>query len=72
MKVFDDQKVVEYRLDWKIQEAHAVECYNLAIDEDDDPRNVAIPESEGYCEVHGPTIEAPEYVDHQHWIRRTA
>ena len=59
-KVFDDQEVVEYRPDWKIQEAHAVECYNLAIDEDDDPCNVAIPESEGYCEVHGPAIEAPE------------
>ena len=60
MKVFDDQEIVEYQPDWKIQEAHAVECYNLAIDEDDDLHNVAIPESKGYCEVHGPAVEAPE------------
>ena len=59
-KVFDDQEVVEYRPDWKAQEAHAVECYNLAIDKDDDPRNINIPESKGHCEVHGPAVEAPE------------
>ena len=59
-KVFDDQEVVEYRPDWKEQEAHVVECYNLAIDKDDDPRNINIPESEGHFKVHGPTLEAPE------------
>ena len=35
-KVFDDKKIVEYQPDWKEQEANAVECYNLTIDEDDD------------------------------------
>ena len=59
-KVFDDQEIVEYQPDWKEQEANAVECYNLVIDEDDDPRNINIPESEGHCEVHGPAVEAPE------------
>jgi len=34
--------------------------YNLAIDEDDDTRNINIPESEGHCEVHRPAVEAPE------------
>ena len=59
-KLFDDQKLVEYWPDWKIQEAHAVECYNLEIDEDTDLRNIDIPESEGHCDIHGPAVEAPE------------
>ena len=59
-KVFDDQEVEEYRPDWKTQEAHAVECYNIAIDEDDDPRNIDIHESEGHCNVRGPALEVSE------------
>ena len=59
-KVFDDQEVEEYRPDWKTQEAHAIECYNLAIDEDEDPRNIDIPESEGHCEVQGPAVEVAD------------
>ena len=58
-KVLDAQEIVKYRPDWTTQEAHAVEYYNLAIDEDDDPRNIDIPESEGHCDVHGPVVEAP-------------
>ena len=58
--VFDDKEIAEYQPDWKEQEANAVECYNLAIDEDDDPRNINIPELEGHYEVHGPAVEAPE------------
>ena len=59
-KVFDGKDTAEYQPDWKEQEANAVECYNLTIDEDDDPRNINIPESEGHCEVHGPVVESPE------------
>ena len=33
-KVFDGKETVEYQPDWKEQEANAVECYNLAIDEE--------------------------------------
>ena len=54
---------VEYQPDWKEQEANAVECYNLTIDEDDDPCNINIPESEGHYELHGPAIEARSYVE---------
>ena len=39
-KVFDDKEITEYQPDWKEQEANAVECYNLTIDKDDDPRNI--------------------------------
>ena len=43
-KVFDDKaEIAKYQPDWKEQEANVVECYNLAIDEDDDPRNINIP-----------------------------
>ena len=59
-KVFDAKETAEYQPDWKEQEANTVEWYNLSIDEDDDPHNINIPESEGYCEVHGPAVEAPE------------
>ena len=59
-KVFDDKDITEYQPDWKEQEANAVECYNLTIDEDHDPRNINIPESEGNCDVHGPAVKAPE------------
>ena len=58
--MFDDQEIAEYQPDWKEQEANVIECYNLAIDEDDDLRNINIPKSEGYCEVHGPAVEAPK------------
>ena len=59
-KVFHDQELVEYQPNWKEQEANTVECYHLTIDEDDYPRNINIPESEGHYEVHGPAVEAPE------------
>ena len=42
---------------------NAVECYNLAVDEEEDPRNVNIPESEGSCDVQGPTLEIPEIIE---------
>ena len=59
-KVLDAQEIVKYWPDWKAQEAHAVKYYNIAIDEDDDLRNIGIPESEEYCDIHGPAVEAPE------------
>ena len=59
-KVFDDKEIAKYQPDWKEQEANAVEFYNLAIDEDDDPHKINIPKSEEHCEVHGPAFESPE------------
>lgn len=39
----------------------AMECYNFAIDEEeDDPHNINIPESEGSHDVQGPALEIPE------------
>jgi len=39
----------------------ALECYNVQVEDDeDDPRNINILETEGSCEVHGPMIKDPD------------
>lgn len=46
--------------DWSTQLRHALECYNVtAEEEDEDPRNINIPEAEGHREVEGPQIDNP-------------
>jgi hypothetical protein len=35
------------------------DCYNINADEDDDPRNVNISETEGKRDIEGPRIELP-------------
>jgi hypothetical protein len=34
-------------------------CYNIHVDEDDDPRNVNIVETEGHRDIEGPGVELP-------------
>ena len=46
-----------------MQTENATECYNFTIDEDDDPRNINIPESKGSHTVVGPTLECPEIIE---------
>jgi len=42
------------QLDWSSQLHHALECYNVTTEEEDeDPRNINIPEMEGHHEVEG-------------------
>jgi len=44
--------------EWTHQLSHALECYKLqAEDDDDDPSNINISETEGSHEVQGPSIE---------------
>ena len=62
-KVFDDKETAKHQLYWKEQEANAVECYNLTIDEDDDPCNINIPESEGHCEEILSRVEARSSIE---------
>jgi hypothetical protein len=47
---------------WKIALEQALECYNLTEEgeEDENPRNVNIPESEGTCDVQGPELKVPD------------
>ena len=62
-KIFEDGTLsVSAQSDWAIQLEHALECYNFAEesgDEDENPRSINIPESEGTHKVDGPKLEIP-------------
>ena len=62
-KIFDDCTLPVYsQPESAIQLEHALECYNFAQepgDEDEDPHNINIAESEGTHEVEGPELEIP-------------
>ena len=51
------------QLYWTTQIENARECYNFTIDEDDNPRNINISESEGSHIVAGPTLECLEITE---------
>jgi len=49
------------QLDWTTQLRHALECYNVTVEEEEeDPRNINIIGTEGHCEVEGLQIENPD------------
>ena len=62
-KIFDDCTLsVPAQPDWAIQLEHVLDCYNFTAEpdgEDENPRSVNIPESEGTHEVEGPKLEIP-------------
>ena len=62
-KIFEDYTLsVQTQPDWSIQLKDALECYNFEAkleDEDEDPHNTNIPESEGTHDVEGPQLEIP-------------
>ena len=60
IKITDDPLPICIQPDWTTQTENARECYNFTIDEDDDPRNINIPESKGSHTVAGPTLQCPE------------
>ena len=60
IKIANDPLPISIETDWTVQTKNAKECYNFTIDEDDDPRNINIPESEGSRAVVGPTLDFPE------------
>lgn len=46
------------KLDWTTELSHALECYNITMEEEDeDPRKIDIPETVGHCEVEGLQLE---------------
>ena len=52
MYLFDDfPSPPAYQLDWAAQMDTAMEFYKFVTEEDDDPRNVNIPKSEGSHDV---------------------
>ena len=63
MKIAEDPLPICTQPDWTAQTKNARECYNFTIDEDDDPRNINIPESEGSHVVTRPTLDCPEITE---------
>ena len=60
-KIFEDGPLPLFNQpDWVALLETTLECYNFIADEDEDPRNVNISESEGSCEVEGSKLEVPE------------
>ena len=59
-KIQDGPLPLYNQLDWVAQVKNVLECYNLAVDEDEEPHNVNIPESQGSHEVQGLKLEVPE------------
>lgn len=48
---------------WETKLSSALECYNLQTHEDNDvPRNINIPKTEGCREVQGPSIKDPNII----------
>ena len=63
-KVFENGPLpLDNQPSWEEQLENALECYNLAADEEKEPRNMNILESEGSCEVQGPKLEIHEIVE---------
>ena len=63
IKIINNPLPISIQIDWTTQTENAKECYNFTIDENDDPRNINIPESEGSSAVAGPTLECPEITE---------
>ena len=63
MKIAEDPSPICTQLDWIAQIENARECYNFTIDEDDNPRNINISESEGLRAVVGPTLDCRDITE---------
>ena len=59
LKISEDPLPICTQLDWTTKVENARECYNFTIDEDENTRNINIPESEGSCVVARPPLECP-------------
>ena len=60
LKIAEDPLPICTQLDWTMQVENARECYNFTIDEDENPRNINIPEFARTCVVVRPPLECPE------------
>ena len=63
IKITDDPLLISIQTDWTTQTENARECYNFTKDEEDDPRNINIPEFEGSRVVTRPTLECLEIIE---------
>ena len=63
LKIVEDPLPICTQLDWTVQVENDRECYNFTIDEDENLRNIDIPESKGSRVVVGPLLECPEITE---------
>ena len=63
IRIIDDALPISIQTDWIVQIENTKECYNFSIEEDDDPRNINIPESEGSRVVAGQTLDCLEITE---------
>jgi len=47
-----------HQQEWVVQMEHALECYNIVVEDEEDPRNIDIPERR----VQGPELQLPDMV----------
>ena len=62
LKIAEDPLPVCTQLDWTTRVENARECYNFTRDEDENPRNINIPESEGTRAIARPPLECPKTI----------
>jgi hypothetical protein len=55
--------------EWTMPLQKLQSCYNINVDEDDDPRKVNITETEGQRDVEGPGVELP-FIGHPIKIKK--
>jgi hypothetical protein len=60
LKIAEDPLPIYTHPDWTAQIENAKECYNFTIEEDENPRDINILESEGSSAVVGPPLECLE------------
>jgi hypothetical protein len=61
-KVFEEAPNLPFTQEgdeWTAPLQQLQDCYNINVDEDDDPRDVNIAETEGHRDIEGPGIELP-------------
>ena len=67
INIFDDCTLLESaQTDWAVQLEHALECYNFIEEsggEDENPRSINIPDSEGTHEFDGPKLDIPSIIE---------
>lgn len=54
----EPEEIVQLELSHQL--SHALECYNMQVeDDDDDPQNIKIPKTKGSRKIQGPLTEDP-------------
>ena len=56
-KIFENEIPLTWKPDWVVQLQNVLECYNIIVEQDENPHNIDISESKGYHKVNGLKLE---------------